>query len=219
MSIEKFKYKIFGRFKGRKKINKDYKKYIDKFRINIKNDVNKNQKNILDIGSGNGDNAILLSRKNPDSKIFTCEIYKDGNINLSRKIEINNLSNILLFEGNVLEFLDELNDKFIFDEVWILFPDPWPKARHHKRRLINKDFFKKIYTSLKDSGRLFIATDSDSYKEEIVKLIYELQNMYLWKNQKFSLWNYDLLDLPRTKFYQKALKSNRKSMFFQLNKI
>ena len=219
MNIEKYKYKIFGRFKGRKKININYENCIDNFRIDIKNDINQNRKNILDVGSGNGNNAILLSKKNPDSNIFTCEIYKDGNINLSQNIKKNNISNILLFEGNVLEFMDELNDKFVFDEVWILFPDPWPKARHHKRRLINRDFFKKIYIYLKNSGNLLIATDSDSYKEEIIKLIYEFQNMYLWKNQKYSLWNYDALDLPRTKFYQKALKSNRKSMFFQLNKI
>ncbi len=219
MNIKKYKYKIFGRFKGRKKTNINYENCIDRFRIDIINDVNKNRKNILDVGSGNGDNAILLSKKNPDSKIFTCEIYKDGNINLSQNIEKNNISNILLFEGNVLEFMDQLSDKFVFDEIWILFPDPWPKARHHKRRLINRDFFKKIYVYLKNTGKVLIATDSDSYKEEIIKLIYEFQNMYLWKNQKYSLWNYGALDLPRTKFYQKALKSNRKSMFFQLNKI
>ena len=119
----------------------------------------------------------------------------------------------------MLEFLDILNQKSIFDEIWVLFPDPWPKVRHHKRRLINDNFLKFIYFFIKKNGSLFIASDSQSYNRSIINIIFRLKNLFLWKNQNFEDWNYDLLDLPKTKFNKKAIKSNRNSMIFKLNKI
>ena len=64
-----------------------------------------------------------------------------------------------------------------------------------------------------------IATDSQSYIQSIIKNIFLMQNIYIWNNQKVSEWNYNNLELPRTKFYKKATKSNRNSMFFELLKI
>ena len=130
-----------------------------------------------------------------------------------------NIHNIRLFKGNALQLLDELKKNIIFNQVWILFPDPWPKKRHHKRRLINQTFLKYIHNFLKDSGRVMIATDSSSYMQLIFNLIYELKHKYEWENQNYQTWNYEFLDLVETKFYKKALKSNRKSTFFSLKKI
>tara|TARA_Y100001970_G_C14257645_1_gene876719 strand:- start:6688 stop:7347 length:660 start_codon:yes stop_codon:yes gene_type:complete len=219
MNIKKYKYKLHGRNKGRKNLDNLSDTILNLYRLNINKDIDKKKYNVLDIGSGSGENAILLSKNNPKAKIITCEVYRDGNINLCQSIEKNRISNISLFQGNVLELFYEIKTFEVFDEIWILFPDPWPKLRHHKRRLINKNFFNKIYSFLKQNGRLFIASDSISYNEQIIKLIYEIQSFFLWKNQKFYQWDYNSLDLPRTKFYKKALKSNRKSMFFELNKI
>ena len=213
------KYKLFGRIRGRKKIKLTSVKFYNKYKVNTINDFDKNQKYILDIGSGSGENAIALSKKNPSAKIITCEIFEDGNINLINNIVENKIENIYLFHGNVLKFFDELNKINIFDQIWILFPDPWPKKRHHKRRLINDIFLKKAHTLLKASGNIMIATDSSSYMKSILKKIYDFQALYLWQNQKFDQWNYNNLDLPKTKFYEKALKSNRKSMLFKLIKI
>ena len=219
MNTSKFKYKLFGRFKGRKKNNDFDDQNLDKYKVDISKDLDRKNYNILDIGSGSGENALYLSNALPNSKIITCELFYDGNLNLSKKIFESKINNILLFEGNVLQFLDELNCKDIFDEMWILFPDPWPKIRHQKRRLINRIFIEKIHFFLKDSGKLMIATDSTSYINAIIKIIYESRDLYLWKNQIFQQWDYKNLNLPETKFYKKAFKSNRKSMFFCLNKI
>ena len=219
MNEKKFKYKLYGRTKGRKKLDHNLISLLDLYRVDIKKDLRQNNYNILDIGSGNGENAILLAKKNSKSKIISCEIYKDGNINLCKNIKKNNFCNIFLYEGNVLELINNINVLPMFDEIWILFPDPWPKIRHHKRRLINRDFINEIYFLLKSNGKLFIASDSISYNEKIINLVYELKSIFSWKNQKFNQWNYDGLDLPRTKFYKKAFKSNRKTMFFELCKI
>ena len=219
MKKERFKYKLFGRFKGRKRNEEINSNLINLYKINTTINLDANCYNILDIGSGSGENAINLSDKYTEARIITCELFKDGNLNLINKIIENNIKNINLFHGNVLEFLDNINCPNIFDEVWILFPDPWPKMRHHKRRLINPFFLKKISYFIKKSGNLMIATDSKSYTYSILKSIYEAQDYFLWQNPRINLWDYQYLNLPKTKFYKKALKSNRNSMFFRLNKI
>ena len=219
MIPEKFKYKLYGRFKGRKK---SYLLSSNEFKKNLINkDVNIYSKNynILDIGSGSGENAVYLSFIHPQARIITCELFEDGNINLSNEIMKNNTDNIKIFQGNVLEFLDCIKESKIFNEIWILFPDPWPKVRHHKRRLLNIKFLELIYFYLKDSGRIFIATDSQTYIQSILSVIYKVRDYFIWENQQLEDWDYENLDLPKTKFFKKAKQSNRKSIFFQLKKI
>ena len=212
-------YKIFGRLKSRKKQSKLTEYNLKKLQVNINIDINPKNYNILDIGSGSGENAINLSLLKPNAKIITCELFQDGNINLSDAIIKKKLSNIKLFIGNVLEFLDIIENKKTFDEIWILFPDPWPKKRHHKRRLINDNFIKKIFSFQKNNGTLFISSDSPNYIESIFHTLYKNKDLYFWKNQKFHDWNYEFLNLPETKYFKKAKKLNKKSIFFELKKI
>jgi len=219
MIPSRFKYKLFGRFRGRKKIHHSSFQDSKKYQFNLERDINNSKYNILDIGSGSGENALFLSDTYPDSKIITCELFYDGNVNLVKQIKKNKITNISLFHGNVLEFLDHAEPLLTFDEIWILFPDPWPKIRHHKRRLISNFFLEKIYKYLRHSGKLMIATDSQSYIQSIIKNIFLIQNTYTWNNQKVSEWDYGNLELPKTKFYKKAMKLNRNSMFFELLKI
>ena len=214
-----FKYKLFGRSKGRKKNKNLLLNNLNEFDFNIKKDLNKKSFNILDIGSGNGENAIYLSKLYPNSKIITCEIFEDGNINLINQINELHIHNIRLFKGNALQLLDELKKNIIFNQVWILFPDPWPKKRHHKRRLINDDFIKKIFSFQKNNGKLFISSDSPNYIESIFYTLYKNKNLYFWKNQKFHDWNYEFLSLPETKYFKKAKKLNKKSIFLEIKKI
>jgi len=219
MTSEKFKYKLFGRFKGRKKTNLLSSKEFTKFIINKDSNIYLKSYNILDVGSGSGENAVYLSFIFPHAKIITCELFEDGNINLSNEIIKKNINNIKLFQGNVLELLDFYKKSKIFNEIWILFPDPWPKTRHHKRRLLNINFFELIHFNLKNKGKVFIATDSQSYIQSILSIIYKVRDYFFWENQLFEEWDYENLNLPKTKFFKKAKKSNRKSMFFQLKKI
>jgi len=216
---DNYKYKLFGRFKGRKKNNQSSLLNLTKYNVNFEKDIDINKYNILDIGSGSGENAVYLSNLYPQANIIACELFHDGNLNLCNEISFKNLNNIILFNGNVLEFLDKLNNKLIFNEIWILFPDPWPKKRHQKRRLLNSSFLKKLHFYLKNNGKLSIASDSHSYIHSILRLIDENRNLFLWENQSFEKWNYTNLDLPATKFSKKALETNRKSFFFKLNKI
>ena len=219
MYSNKFKYKLFGRLKSRKRNSLKSLKDFYKYKLNISIDINKKNYNILDIGSGGGENAIHLSSIFPKAKIITCDLYEDGNINLCNKIINNKIKNIRLFYGNVLELLEQIEPYAFLDEIWILFPDPWPKVRHHKRRLISNSFFKKIFLYHKHQGKLMIASDSESYIQSIIETVYHSKTIYSWENQRTEEWNYGNLDLPKTKYSGKAEKSNRNSMFFKLHKI
>ena len=214
-----FKYKVFGRSRGRKKRNALPQEDLKKYYINLDKDLNISDYNIIDIGSGSGENSISLSLSKPYAKIISCEIFEDGNINLCNDIIKNKITNIKIFKGNILEFFNKILVNHYFDEIWILYPDPWPKQRHHKRRLISNDFLTMICSYLKKNARLFIATDSQTYLKYILSNIYDHKNIYKWENQYPSKWFYEYQNLPTTKFFKKAQKSNRKSIFIQLKKI
>jgi len=219
--MEKIKseYRIFGRRKGRKKLLDIFDQCV----INsmAKNSVKlySNDHNILDIGSGNGENAIFLSKMFPKSRIVACDIFLDGNVNLYKSILSNHIKNITLYEGNVMQFIDTLDKKKVFNTIWILFPDPWPKKRHNKRRLIDSVFMDKIKNILKKNGGIHIVTDSKSYLRQILSIVYEFRNIFAWENQKKSEWEFDSTKIVETKYYRKAIKSNRKSIYIKLNKL
>ena len=219
MTALRSKYKIYGRTKGRKKkihnLDQTFLNSIITKDINIK----KKDNNILDIGSGSGENSIYQSIKFPKSKIIACETFLDGNINLCHEIFKKNVGNILIYNGNVLELFDTITKKNIFDSIWILFPDPWPKKRHFKRRLINNNFMKRLISIIKKNGKIHIATDSQSYLRQILSSIHKFRNYLLWENQIIDSCSFYLHKFPQTKFYKKAIKSDRKPFYIKLKKI
>lgn len=219
MNHPDFKYRVFGRTKGRsnKKINRDeYYAKINKYIFSV---PNKNTNYILDIGTGYGESTIFLSNNYKKNTIISCETYMNGNLNLIKKIEINKTTNIKIFPGNVNQLLDNLNPHVCFKFIWILFPDPWPKKKHFKRRLITDNFLKKLNIFLDKNGEIFIATDSYSYSQQILKCIFNIRKTLYWKNQtNMHLGLRDFYELE-TKFYNKAIISGRKSSIFILKKI
>ena len=213
------KYIIYGRKKGRKKIHSIDKDLLVNYKIILERDIKKNKKNIIDVGSGKGENTLFLAKKNPDALIIAIEIFWDGNINLCKQLSKLKLYNVKIFSSNVLKLFDHLNKDDYFNEIWILFPDPWSKKKHYKRRLINDNFFTKVYPYLKKDGKIFIATDSSSYLKSIMNSIYKTKSLFNWLNNKPQNWIYEMLDLPCTKFFKKAQNSYRSSFFIELVKI
>ena len=162
MLSHKYTKRLFGRTRGRskKKINlKTYYEIVNKYKFQ-----NCNQKidYILDVGTGYGETSIFLAKQFLDKVVISCEKYIDGNIILLKNIENNKIKNIQLHNGNVYDVLESTNKK-CFGLVWIFFPDPWPKNRHAKRRLITSDFLIKLHEILKEKSEIHIATDSTIY--------------------------------------------------------
>ena len=212
------KYKIFGRRKGRKKNLHDFDQDFLKTILTKKILLDKNNHNILDIGSGSGENSIYLSKKFPKAQIIACDNFEDGNLNLCKSIKINNIKNILIYNGNVLEIFDKITE-LLFDSVWILFTDPWPKKKHFKRRLISDIFIRNLDYVLKKNGKVHIVTDSKSYLRQVLNLVYLNRERYAWENQTKFDWEFDPDALQKTKFYKKAIKYDRKPIYIKLRKL
>ena len=207
-------YRLYGRTKGRKN-NKNNDAFL---KIKLINIDDKNY-NILDIGSGFGESTIKIAKKNKKKIVICCDKYIDGLNNIFNNAQKELLDNIYIYQGNVHQMLDEYCSKDSISEVWILFPDPWPKKKHFKRRLIDKDFFYKIKKYLKYRGEINIASDSKSYISQILRTIDQVREDFLWVNQSKSEWEYDLETLPETKYYKKAIENGLKPFYVKLKKL
>ena len=205
------KYRLYGRSKGRGKNTNISDEAIE---IKIKK-IDPNEYNIIDIGIGYGESTLEIAKIDTKRRVIACEKYIDG-IN---KLAKNNLENISIFHGNVHQLLDEYCLKKSISEIWILFPDPWPKKRHFKRRLINDSFFKKIKYYLKDNAVIHITSDSKSYISSILLTIYRVRKDYKWINQQKEMWNYANLSMPKTKYFKKALEKGHNTFYLKLVKL
>ena len=106
----------------------------------------------------------------------------------------------------------------LIKEIWILFPDPWPKKKHSKRRLINSSFIDKVFYLLEENGKIYIATDNSSYFISILKTFY-LSKLFKWNNDLPDKWNYNIYFGYKTKYFEKALRNNKKSFIVIFQKI
>ena len=126
----------------------------------------------LEIGFGNAENIIFQATNNPSYLFIGSEVYMSGIGTLVSGIKENNINNVKIFSDDIRLLLDQ-SPKKIFDSVIIICPDPWPKEKHHKRRLINKSFLKMVYDFMKDDSNVYISTDWENYAECISELFKE----------------------------------------------
>ena len=205
---------IRDRSKGRGKYNKITNEAIS---IKVKK-IDPLNYNIIDIGAGYGESTLAISKNDSGKQIIACEKFIDGINKIAEKSSMYSLSNIFIFHGNVHQLLDEHCPHKSISEIWILFPDPWPKKRHFKRRLINVNFFNKISHFLKKDATIHIASDSKSYISDILLSIYQVKKEFKWVNQNKNEWDYLNVSLPQTKYFQKALKNGLNPIYLKLVK-
>ena len=210
--------RLFGRTRGRSKKKIDFKNYYETVKKFKFQNFNEKFDYILDIGTGYGETSIFLAKKFVDKIVISCEKYIDGNIILLKNIEKYKIHNIRLHNGNVYDVLENTNKKY-FRLVWIFFPDPWPKNRHAKRRLITSDFLLNLHKILKVNSEVYIASDSTIYVRFILNSIYNCKEYFHWVNQsEINLSIKDYFDIE-TKYYKKAINSQRKPSLFILRKL
>ena len=215
MQNNHYKYRLFGRSKGR---GKNYKISNEAKKIEV-NKIDSTQHNVIDIGSGYGESVLEFAKLHNKKNIIACEKYIDGINKIAENVNKISLNNVFIFHGNAHKFLDNYCSPKSISEVWILFPDPWPKKRHHKRRLVTIDFFYKLTKFLKYNGEINIASDSKSYIFEILKCIYHVKNSYKWVNQNKEDWDYSNQNLPNTKYFQKAIENGLNPLYLKLIKL
>ena len=127
-----------------------------------------NSKNvILEIGFGMGEATALIGRDFPETGFLAVEVHKPGIGKLMARVEELALSNIRIIEGDAHPIITTMIPDKSVDGVHLFFPDPWPKKRHNKRRIVNAEFLALIHPKIKDGGFFHIATDWVPYAEYI----------------------------------------------------
>ena len=125
----------------------------------------------LEIGFGNGEHLAALAAAHPERDYFGVEVHRPGVGHLFMLAATNNLTNLRASAHDAVEVLRDQIAPRALDEVLVLFPDPWHKKRHHKRRLIQPPFVELIATRLATGGVLRLATDWEEYALQMLEVV------------------------------------------------
>jgi tRNA (guanine-N7-)-methyltransferase len=126
---------------------------------------------VVEIGFGNGENLAALATAHPERDYLGIEVHRSGVGRLMLAAENAQLTNLRIVCHDAVEVLERQIAAEALDEVLILFPDPWHKKRHHKRRLIQPPFVSLIVSRLKSGGLLRLATDWEPYAQQMLEVL------------------------------------------------
>ena len=176
----------------------------------------KYNKNILEIGFGNGDNLVNMSLNKPNDLFIGCDAYYNGCAKLLKKIVNKNIKNIKIWPDDIHLIIKKFKKNF-FDLILILQPDPWPKKKHKKRRLIQQKFLDDLNQILKYEGKLIISTDHNVMKSWVLEH-FHIRNDFLWIKNGYYYTNIKPKWIINTKYSNKALENNKVVNWFFFKK-
>lgn len=161
----------------------------------------------LEIGFGAGEHLLWQAEHNPDIGFIGCEPYINGVAKALVGIEQNALKNIRLYDDDMRAVLSWLPPASL-DRVFILFPDPWPKKRHNKRRLVNTATLDQLAPVMRPGATLRLASDIGDYlRTSLIALMAHPD--FTWRDQRASDWRTRPDDWPQTRYEQKAMREGR----------
>ena len=211
-----FSLKIKSFVLGRGRITSSQRNAIenhgDKWIIKLQKPANvesffKKRANVtLEIGFGMGDTLINSAVENPTDNFIGIEVYKSGIGRVLNKIEELGIKNIRLIEGDAVEINKNIFVDNSFKNIHLFFPDPWPKKKHHKRRIIQKSFVDSIAKNLMISGCFHCATDNVNYAEQMLTALTDCKHL----TNLADGFSKRPADRVVSKFEKRALDSNRK---------
>ena len=157
----------------------------------------------LEIGFGTGEHLAAQARAHPDIGLIGCEVFLNGIASLIETIDREALQNVRIFADDAHILLDALPDSSI-ERCFILFPDPWPKRRHHRRRFITSSNLDSLARILSDGAQLRLASDDRDYVRWM--LFHTLgHGAFEWTARGPADWQHRSGDWPATRYEAKAL--------------
>jgi len=161
----------------------------------------------LEIGFGGGEHLARQARARPDWGFIGCEPFINGVAKLLVAIEEQGLSNIRILDDDARRLLPRLGDASM-DAVWLLYPDPWPKKRHHKRRFVNPENLAQIHRILKPGGLFMFASDIPDYVAWTLMHV-QRHGGFEWTAEKADDWRLPPPGWESTRYESKALREGR----------
>jgi tRNA (guanine-N7-)-methyltransferase len=157
----------------------------------------------LEIGFGGGEHLAGQAARHPQVGFLGAEPFLEGVAKLLSEVEKASLSNVRIRRGDARELVEQLAPRSI-DRVFILFPDPWPKTRHHKRRLIQPEFLAELARVMKPGARLRFATDWADYANRALADVLR-DGRFEWTAERADDWRKAPADHVTTRYQEKRL--------------
>ena len=169
----------------------------------------------LEIGFGSGEHLLNQAQLNPDVVFFGCEPYINGVASLLAKIKEKRINNIFIYPGDVRNLFDVLPSNSI-DRVFLLYPDPWPKKRHNRRRFVNPEYLIPLCRVMKIAAQFRIATDVKEYCSHAFQEVLKLD--FILKEQNKNDFSFPWEGWLPTRYEKKAQKDNKTSYYMTFQK-
>lgn len=167
----------------------------------------------LEIGFGAGEHLAWQARAHPHIGLLGAEFFINGIAQLLRRVNDEGLDTVRVFQGDARDLLEALPAAAI-DRAFILFPDPWPKARHHKRRLIGPQTLDQLARIMADEAELRLATDDRDYARWMLEALIA-QPDFIWLAEGPDDWRRRPDDWPPTRYQAKAEAVGRRPVYLR----
>ena len=171
----------------------------------------------LEVGFGGGEHLLWQARQNPGVGFLACEPFIDGVVKVIDGAQARGLVNLRIYADDVRDILHWLPTASIA-RIFVLFPDPWPKKRHVKRRLINSNFIRELARVMSPDGELRMATDIPDYARGML-LAVRKERSFRWLAREAHAWRERPTDWPETRYEQKAIREGRKRYFLRFERL
>ena len=171
----------------------------------------------LEIGFGGGEHVVHQAERNPDVGIIGCEPYINGVATLLGKIRQAGVTNLRAHPGDARDMMDVLPEASI-DRAFLLYPDPWPKTRHHRRRFVTPEHLDPLARCLKSGAIFRVATDIEDYVRQTLEQMI-IRDDFEWLAERAEDWQTPWSDWLSTRYEQKALREGRTPHYLTFRKI
>ena len=170
----------------------------------------------LEIGFGGGEHMVHMAATYPDVGLIGCEPYINGVAMLLGKIRRAGVSNLRVFPGDARDLMDVLPDASVA-RAFLLYPDPWPKKRHHRRRFVTPEHLEPLARAMQPGAILRIATDIPDYVRQSLQEVPAAG--FEWLAEGPGDWREPWADWLSTRYEQKALREGRKPHYLTFQRL
>lgn len=194
---------------------------LDEYAITLEDaktlkDDNPDSEFLIEVGCGKGEQILHRAINNPEKQYIACEVFKNSLEKIAKEIKKNNIKNLKLYYEDARILLENLQADSV-DTVMVLYPDPWPKSKHNKRRIVNQELLDLTYRIIKPEGKLILATDITDYALWMIQHVLnhgKFNTIAKYPNE----WCVEPDGWHTTSYEQKARKFGRSSWYLQFTK-